>query len=236
MNLDLYLNNETEKPLDNFITGGGGMCSIFRTIGCVGDSLSSGEFESLSEEGITGWHDFYEYSWGQFMARATGSKVFNFSKGGMTAKEFNAAFGTICGAWDYENVCQAYIFALGVNDIGDGSMLGTIDDFELANETFVSSYAAIIRNLKRRQPKAKFFLMTIPRSNKTSERAALEDKHAELVRAVAEKFENCYVIDLRRYGPVYDEKFKKAFLNLEQGKPQDSYVSFYSHRTHTNLK
>lgn len=34
-----------EKPLDNLVTGGG-FASIFRTIAVVGDSLSSGEFES----------------------------------------------------------------------------------------------------------------------------------------------------------------------------------------------
>lgn len=212
MNLDLYLNNENEKPLDNFIQSGGGMFSIFRTVGCVGDSLSSGEFESLSEEGIAGWHDFYEYSWGQYMARAAGNKVFNFSKGGMTAKAFVEGFGDKCGAWKYENVCQAYIMALGVNDIGDGSKLGTKEDINEANDTFVSNYAGIIRKLKRHQPKAKFFLMNIPRGDKSSERAALEDKHAELVYDIAGSFENCYVLDIRKYGPEYDEEFKKKFF------------------------
>lgn len=46
----------------------------------IGDSLSSGEHESLIA-GQIGWHDDYEYSWGQFMARACGSKVYNFSCG-----------------------------------------------------------------------------------------------------------------------------------------------------------
>ena len=34
-----------ELPLERPVPVGGGMCSIFRTIGCVGDSLASGEFE-----------------------------------------------------------------------------------------------------------------------------------------------------------------------------------------------
>ncbi len=34
-----------ELPLECPVPVGGGMCSIFRTIGCVGDSLASGEFE-----------------------------------------------------------------------------------------------------------------------------------------------------------------------------------------------
>ena len=32
-----------ELPLERPVPVGGGMCSIFRTIGCVGDSLASGE-------------------------------------------------------------------------------------------------------------------------------------------------------------------------------------------------
>ena len=35
---------ENEKPLENLVTDGG-FTGIFRTIGCIGDSLSSGEFE-----------------------------------------------------------------------------------------------------------------------------------------------------------------------------------------------
>ena len=38
--------DENEKPLEHRVTDGG-FASIFRTIGCVGDSLSSGEFESI---------------------------------------------------------------------------------------------------------------------------------------------------------------------------------------------
>ena len=67
---------ETKNPLKNVITDGG-FTAIFRTIGCVGDSLSSGEHESLDENGVRGYHDFYEYSWGQFIARKCGSIVRN---------------------------------------------------------------------------------------------------------------------------------------------------------------
>ena len=51
--------DEDEKPLDNLVTNGG-FCGIFRTIGCVGDSLSSGELESLDENGNKGYHDYFE--------------------------------------------------------------------------------------------------------------------------------------------------------------------------------
>ena len=56
MDLKKYKIQENEKPLD-CIKPNGGFASIFRTIGCVGDSLSSGEFESLNEQNEKGYHD-----------------------------------------------------------------------------------------------------------------------------------------------------------------------------------
>ena len=204
-----------EKPLDNLVSNGG-FCGIFRTIGCVGDSLSSGEFETLSDEGIKGYHDFYDYSWGQFMARDTGSKVYTFSKGGMTAKWFMEGFGDKCGAWS--NLCQAYIIALGVNDIsqaiGNGISLGGTEEINNpTNETFAGAYTNVVINLKRRQPDAKFFFMTRPKSCNESEKVAeMSDRHAEILYEIAAKFKNCYVMDFRKYAPVYDEEFRRRFF------------------------
>ena len=88
MHFDTYFDfeNKTERPLER-LAPGGGYCAILRTVGCVGDSLASGEFESMDENGERGYHDMFPYSWGQFLARDCGSTVYNFSRGGMTAKE-----------------------------------------------------------------------------------------------------------------------------------------------------
>ena len=51
MDIIKYYGNPDEKPLDNIVDDGG-FAAIFRTIGCIGDSLSSGEFETYDEEGI----------------------------------------------------------------------------------------------------------------------------------------------------------------------------------------
>ena len=84
MDIRQYMKKEGERPLDSIVTNGG-FCGIFRRIACIGDSLSSGEFQSYENE-AHGYHDFYEYSWGQYMARDAGCTVYNFSKGGMTAQ------------------------------------------------------------------------------------------------------------------------------------------------------
>ena len=142
-----------EKPLDRLVDGYS-YTSIFRTIGFIGDSLSSGEFESLSDEGKRGWHDYFEYSWGQYIARSTGANVYNFSAGGMTAKNYMENFADSKGFWDISKACQAYIIALGVNDMNSDIELGTTDDIckddYLKNKkTFVGYYAQIIQKINR---------------------------------------------------------------------------------------
>lgn len=203
-----------EKPLDSLIADGG-FCSIFRTIGCIGDSLSSGEFEAVDEDGNRSYHDMYEYSWGQFIARATGSKVFNFSRGGMTASEYTDTFAEENGFWDKDKICQAYIIALGVNDIiNRGDEIGTAGDiapdYKDNEKTFAGYYASIIQRLKNLQPDAKFFLMTMP-TETDKDRNILRKKHADLLYDIAEKLGNCYVLDFNRYAPVYDGEFKSKF-------------------------
>lgn len=62
MELNEIFNNQNEKPLD-IIPPDGGYTAIFRTIACIGDSLSSGEFEAAKNDGNS-YHDMFEYSWG----------------------------------------------------------------------------------------------------------------------------------------------------------------------------
>ena len=91
MDWEKFLYPENEKPLDRLVDGYS-RTSVFRTIGFIGDSLSSGEFETVDPEGKKGYHDLYEYSWGQYIARKNGLKAYNFSRGGMTAKEYMESF------------------------------------------------------------------------------------------------------------------------------------------------
>ncbi len=198
----------------------GGYAAIFRTIGCVGDSLSSGELVSLDKDRNIGYHDLYEYSWGQFIARATGCKAYNFSMGGMTARAYMQGFAEDRGFWDKEKACQAYIIALGVNDIAEalrdnvslGSLSDISDDRAKNAHSFTGYYAAIVQRLKEISPDAKFFFMTMPKSDVYEGRQLeMEERHAEIMYELAGYFTNSYVIDLRRYGPVYDEYFRDKF-------------------------
>lgn len=216
MNIDDFINGPAgEKPLDRLVPDGG-YCGIFRRIGCVGDSLSSGEFESMDENGNRGYHDMFEYSWGQYIARMTGSKVYNFSQGGMTAEQYCESFADHWGFFNNDKLCQAYIIALGVNEIYQKKLLGSISDIDINDynnnqKTFAGYYAKIIQRLKQNQPKAKFFLMTPPRTNKDEDTEKEYENLSEIIRSMAKLFDYTYILDFRKYAPVYDQKFKDAF-------------------------
>ncbi len=212
MDITKFYAKEGELPLDNLVEDGG-FFKIFRSVAVIGDSLASGEFESCNEKNIIGWHDMYEYSWGQFMARTAGNTVYNFSRGGMTAKEF-PEYARIKGWWDNYYDAQAFIIALGVNDFRQDYAIGTVENAKdkSLEPTFATYMSYIIERYKAKQPRAKFFLMTTPRSSDdTKEKTAKRAEHAKLLYDLAEYYDNTYVIDLFKYGPVHDEEFRRSF-------------------------
>ena len=214
MRFDNYFafDDENEQPLERPVAGGG-YTAILRTVGCIGDSLSSGEFESTDAQGNKGYHDMFEYSWGQFIARDTGCTVYNFSRGGMTAKEYMESFAGDNGFWDDDKLCRAYILALGVNDIINAHMaLGNVSDIDLADwrnnkKTFAGYYAAIVQRLKEKRPDARFFFVTMPKD----ENGTRSPGHTALLHAFTKVFEHSYVIDLDRWAPPHDEAFRRRF-------------------------
>lgn len=216
MDIKRFMSDPDEKPLDNPVYDGG-FCGIFRTIACVGDSLSSGEFEATDEYGGRVYHDFYEYSWGQYLARMCGCTVYNFSRGGMTAKTYVNSYADRMGYWNRDKACQCYIIALGVNDIINGGCeIGNIEDVHPGNrrqnaQNFIGFYATIISRYKEIQPDAKFFLVTIPANADPDPKSEQKEAMCKALYDLAEVFSNCYVIDLYKYGPVYDEEFKAQF-------------------------
>lgn len=204
----------------------GGMMNIFRSVGCIGDSLSSGEFE-FDSNGETGYWDCYEYSWGKQIERVTGIEITNFSRGGLTAyqiyKEADEKSGpteNITQLFDSGSMKQCYIIALGVNDmnclhetypggIGNAEQDVVLEDYTKNAQTFIGKYAQIIQRLQSIQPDTKFFIMTMP-SDHFDHHKNYEEVAKEL-RCLAKKLGNCYVIDLFRHAPKYDEEFRKKY-------------------------
>ncbi len=238
MNIYDIIPDPNEKPLDRLVEGYSNT-AMFRKIAFVGDSLSSGEFETHVAGENVGYHDMFEHSWGQYIARRNGSVAYNFSCGGMSTKGFDA-FAARNGMWNPEKAAQAYVIALGVNDIYNGAVeeFGTIDDVDTENYrnnalTFMGYYGQIISKFKEISPDAKFFLVTFP--NETDKNHDITRRMVDGLYSLAEKFDNCYVIDLYKYGPVYDDGFKKHYFYYSHMSPAgyimtakliDSYIDY----------
>ena len=142
--------------------------------------------------------------------------MYNFSKGGMTAIEYFDSFGPQRCFFNPELAAQAYIVALGVNDKGRienypdgwGSIEDVADDYRENKKSFYGYYAAIIQRYQQIQPQAKFFLVVRPRKTENDE---IADEHATAMYEIAERLENCFVIDLRKYNTIYDAEFRSFF-------------------------
>lgn len=210
-------NDPEEKPLDRIVTDGG-FTKIFRTVAVIGDSLASGEFESCDEKGEQKrYHDMFEYSWGQYIARTAGCNVYNFSRGGMTAKEYVRGYACAQGFFDRKKAAQAYIIALGVNDlIGQKQPLGKIGDMWDGNPdsdtTFCGYYCHLIERYKEIQPDAKFFLMSMPLG--TGLNPADDEKraaHNVLLHEIAKHYKNAYVLDFYTYMPANAGMYRENF-------------------------
>ena len=215
MDWEKYLYGEGEQPLDRLVTGYS-HTSIFRKIAFVGDSMSSGEFQTRDAEGKWHYHDLFEYSWGQYIARKNGLTAYNFSKGGMTAKKYIESFAEEKGFWSKDLACQAYVIALGANDVFNYKMeIGDVSDVDVTDwqsnkPTFIGYYAAIVSRYREIAPDAKFFFVTFPPSPNSANEPDTQ-KAVQGLRDLATLFDNAYVIDLQKYAPVYDERFRQQY-------------------------
>lgn len=206
-----------EGPLDT-LKYDGGFFGIFRTVACIGDSLASGEMEAVDETGRQTNYDMFEYSWGQCMARAAGNTVYNFSRGGMTAGEYMDSFGEEMGYFDPAKAAQAYVIALGVNDIINNRIpIGSADDIDTVHPennppTFAGNMGRLISRYKEISPKGRFFLMSMVKTD-IWDWAKEEDieKAADLLYDIAAKYEFTYVMDFARHAPRHTKEFERYF-------------------------
>ena len=147
----------------------------------------------------------------------------------MTALEYMTEFAEHNGFWNPKYAAQAYVIALGVNDIYNKHMpVGTIDDIDVTDwrnnntETFAGFYGAIISRYKEISPEAKFFFVTFPRESRR-EGVETTAQMIDLLYKLTEIFDNSYVIDLYKYGPLYDAQFRDRFY-LHGHMTPDGYI------------
>lgn len=206
--------NDKSNPLSNLLENGG-YTSIFSKISCIGDSLTEGVFE-YTENGEVKYagipQGFEPYSYPSQLARMTGANVGNYGVGGATAKSWlTTAACEKC--FKEENKSQAYIIALGTNDTNyDGNVDTDIDISNYNNnaDTFVGNYAKIIQKCLELQPKAKVFVVTIPKT-RTDYHHAWTTGNSQ-IKAIANKL-GVYVLDVFTYSESHDnpDEYKNHF-------------------------
>lgn len=211
-----------DHPLEH-IRENPGLLAVFRHVGCIGDSLASGEAVYKKEDGTTGGRDKFEYSWGQYLARMTGNTYYNWSKGGLRCDTFlSSSLAEEC--FDGNHMCEAYIIGLGQNERNKNYTIGTdedihMDDYTENPDTYYGNYGKIISKIKEIQPKAKIFVLTDPL--KAVETAG----YNAAVRKIAEIFENVYLVDLYTYGT---DLYSSGFLAQQKRGGHFNAVGYYA--------
>ena len=198
------ISGDSQNPLE-IIKQDGGMLSIFDSITCIGDSLTAGCYEH-TETGSTVWTTIEKYAYPTHIAKMTGCKVQNYGRSGRTALDGDNSWLSWADSQGWltaDDKTDAYIIALGTNDIGvEGGFSGdvTTDIAEsYANNavTSVGGYDKIIRRILENQPKAKIFCVCLPHTRNTAETIAVANT---AIKAIAELYpDNCYVLDLETY-------------------------------------
>lgn len=247
---DNITENNYDVPLKHILRTGG-MTSIFRTAGVVGDSLASGCMEYKDENNASQGLDRYEFSWIQQMKHICGFDIaYNFSVGGMTSKKFWTSTNshiTDLRESGADHKCQLYFIALGVNDIADTSMeVGTSADINNASSTtFYGYYSRIIELIQSIQPRAKIFLVGLPNHSKMT---VWGDRFTNFKNSIADMvnhFDNCYYLDLFTYDVAYDETFQQTYFNgfhenaigyLRTAWVISSYVDWYIRHNYEEFK
>ena len=190
----------SEQPLD-IIKETCGFAGIFKQIGVIGDSLASGEFESHDENGNIVYTDMYEYSWPAVLERITGTKYNNYSRGGMTAREYVQSWADTNGFWQWN---QAYIIALGNNDsFVFGHPLGSVKDVNADcpqdnGDTFFGNMGKIVSKLKTIEPNARVFVVT-PQLRGEACDNDIRYIASELAK-LCDMFEFTYLLDMTAHG------------------------------------
>lgn len=226
MNSKIFEIGKNEKPLD-IIKENCGFASIFKEIGVIGDSLSSGEFESTDKDGNISYHDMYEYSWPSILERLTGTKYYNYSRGGMSFKEFYDSWADANNFWEKR---QGYIVCLGNNDLYVfNQKVGSSKDIDPLHpennpETYFGYMGKVLSKLKGLQKDARIFLVSLQIDHLSKERDEMAYYVSKEMKKVVKMFSYMYLIDLTNYGPIYDEEARKKFAMGFHPNPMGYHV------------
>ena len=209
--------------------------ALFHTWGLIGDSLSVGHTRS-ADGSVTNGRNIY-YSWGQYLARRLGNNCLNFGKSGISAKTWMSDSLCYERLIDSDNLCQAYIIALGANDTS--MTLGSIDDVNFEDmsqnaDTEYGWYAKVINAVRTISQDVPIFLFTLPHPRNSDVNIQAIN---EMIRTFAndkEHFGKIFLVDL---DADYNDYFKNGKLQSQIGNTGWHLTSLgYLYASYVNQK
>lgn len=204
--------------------------SCFKKITCIGDSLTQGVLE-YTQDGVNLPTLVEGVSYPSYLSKHTQVTTVNLGIGSRCASRQVTSEPIASTSWydyavsqgwteDSNNIGDIAIIALGTNDVTKQMTIGDIDndinftDRNLNARTFVGGYANIIQWLKEVKPKIKIFVITISnvRNDFNESTITLRNQYSNVIKAMASKFENVYVIDLQKYAEttIQEQQHYKA--------------------------
>ena len=183
--------------------------SAFAKWGVIGDSLSVGH--TAEKDGTVHNRNIY-YSWPQYLARHLGNICLQFGRSGASAKTWMSPSEQYCYPRfiKEENLCQAYIIALGANDTS--MTLGSIEDINFEDmsqneDTEYGWYAKVINTVRTTAPQAPIFLFTLPYPRNTDEKITAINTMIRELASDSHFKDMCFVVDL---DAKYNDYFSKG--------------------------
>lgn len=211
--------------------------ALFHTFGIIGDSLSVGHTVSKDGQTVEGRNIYY--SWGQYLARRLGNNCLNFGRSGVSAKLWMSTSEQYCypRLVDPNNLCQAYIIALGANDAS--MTLGSIADVNFSDmtqnaDTEYGWYAKVINAVRTTAPNAPIFLFTLPYPRNGDDNIKAINEMIRVFGSDRTHFGKIFVVDL---DANYNEYFKNGKLLNQIGNTGWHLTSLgYMYASHVNQK
>lgn len=196
-------------PLER-INQSAGFSRIFQNWGFIGDSLLSGNHNYFNANGQSTNGDDYRYSWGNTILKILNCEGAIYANGGQTARGWITTNNN--KGWDkaQSEKREVYVIALGCNDAGNNVNVGTpsdiADDYAKNADSFYGNYAGIIQRLKSIQEKAVFFLVTLPKGDRTN-----AEQYNSAIRYMATIFSNVHIIDLWEYATPVNQQWAQVY-------------------------
>ncbi len=151
----------------------------------------------------------------------TGSNIKYIAYGGASASSIIER-SSYMNYFSDENKAEAYIIALGYNDmLGYKQPVGSLKDIKNKESNSVAyHYYSLIQKLLKLNPYARLFFVDMPKSPTMSkENQQLIKELRGLLKDFTTIIPHSYLIDIWKYGPVHNKKFIEKFY-------QDGHLNF----------